>query len=624
VTSIHRHDAAIDSVSRSAAPSHPTVAGGALAPSGRGLPSPAVVRGADRSASAAAVSDRSAGRTAFAALVVGMVAAAVSWAASWVPSFGGGEGASIMSADRTWSSLVSEVSHVDVGNLVYVVLLHGWIVTVGDTPGAIRLASALAVGAAAAGIVVVVRGFAGERLAIVSALVFAVLPRTTDMGGVATSSALATACAVWLCVLFARLAFHAPQAGSARRRDRAEVTPRLTGSRPAARVAGLRGTVHTLPWVGFGLAFALCIVVQSPLALLAVVFGIVLAWAVRHRVVATAHALRHPRLAVAATSARDRAVIGRWFVVSVAGIALAAPVVVLDLVQDANSGGAVSVAGTGVSATPPALGALVSAWFGSDPASAVLVAGMLLALVVAFLVFARHGTLRSAMRVGEPTLVVFAASWLVLPSAVLFAMGVGTFEGATAFTTPALAVLLGVAVELGVRGVVAAGHRSNVRGIATAGAGLGVLAVAACAAPAYAAQRAPFAHGSDWAQVGDVIQQHAKAGDDIVFDEATAPLADPRIALHLYPEQFVNVVDVTLRAPYVDGSGLWDTTYSVPNVASRIDAGDGRVWVVEPRASSTAAADQLIAQLHALGFGSIRSYALHSDTVDLLTRGKTS
>jgi mannosyltransferase len=161
---------------------------------------------------------------------------------------------------------------------------------------------------------------------------------------------------------------------------------------------------------------------------------------------------------------------------------------------------------------------------------------------------------------------------------------------------------------------------------------VGVALVAGVAAPTYVAQRGPYAKngGSDWAEVASVVQQHAHPGDDIVFDETTRPSRRPRLAMHLYPEQFADVVDVTLAIPYENRDSLWDKTYPIPEVAGRIEAGNGRVWLVEYRGpdkedvvSSTGMRERM-SDLRALGFTLAKSYPLHRDVVYLFTRGAAS
>jgi mannosyltransferase len=242
---------------------------------------------------------------------------------------------------------------------------------------------------------------------------------------------------------------------------------------------------------------------------------------------------------------------------------------------------------------------------------------------------------------------VLVVAWLVLPPAALLAVNavVPMSTGhSLSLVTPAVAILLAAAVDAaagwtvgraraprrpGPGAAVWTAPRGWLRPVASL---LGVALVAAIAMPAYLAQRSPFAKdgGSDWAQVAAIVQRHATPGDDIVFDETTRPSRRPRLAMHVYPQQFADVVDVTLDMPYTNVAGLWDTTYGIRRVGSRIDDGDGRVWLVEYLGpdergvvDSTGMHERLAA-LRDLGFTVADSYRLHRDVVYLVKRGTTS
>jgi mannosyltransferase len=88
---------------------------------------------------------------------------------------------------------------------LYYALLHVWIDVVGASPFAVRLPSGLAVGAASAGLYLLVRRWATRETAVIAATVFAVLPRITFLATEARSLALATAAGVWLTLLALRL-----------------------------------------------------------------------------------------------------------------------------------------------------------------------------------------------------------------------------------------------------------------------------------------------------------------------------------------------------------------------------------------------------------------------------------
>lgn len=139
------------------------------------------------------------------AALVGAASASVAVAGSWVPSLWGDEVASIMSARRDPASLWSMLGSVDAVHGLYYLLLGGWIEVADASPFAVRLPSALAVGAACAGLYLLVRRRAARSTALIAAVVFAVMPRVTYVATEARTMALATATAVWLTLLLVRL-----------------------------------------------------------------------------------------------------------------------------------------------------------------------------------------------------------------------------------------------------------------------------------------------------------------------------------------------------------------------------------------------------------------------------------
>lgn len=542
-------------------------------------------------------------RTVLSSVAVGILVFVISWLGSWVPSFWGDEAASIMSAHRPWPSLVSELGRVDAVHGTYYALLHVWIDLFGSSPLSTRLPSSIAVGLAAAGVVVLVARYGGLRLGILSALVFAVLPRTTYMGTEVRSYALGTACAVWLAVLFLRL-----------------VT---------------RRTTRVLPWLGFAVGFGACIYVFLYLALLALPFAAVLLWEARGRMAATAKALVRPSTATTPDVAALRGTIARWIVATLGGVVLAAPLLYFALKEHGQ------IKFLGKHPGVDFFSFTVTQWFDYNWGVAILAWATLVALAAAGITAWRRrraSGVRRMLRTDRARLVLFAVAWLALPPVALLALN--AFVPAytvryMSFTTPAFGILLAIAIDAAARWIVARLRAPGAVprwGMVTAASFAGLALVAAIAAPTYAAQRGPYAKngGSDWADVATVIQQHAKPGDDIVFDETTRPSRRPRLAMHLYPQQFANVVDVTLAIPYENRDSLWDKTYAIPQVAGRIAAGDGRVWLVEYRGpdkegvvTSTGMHERMSA-LRSLGFTLAQSYPLHRDVVYLFTRGAAS
>jgi mannosyltransferase len=172
------------------------------------------------------------------------LAAVISGAWACRPSLWFDEGATISaSASRTLPELWKLLGHIDAVHGLYYLLMHGWFAIFPPTEFWSRAPSALAVGAAAAGVVVFTKQFvAGRGTAVCAGAVFAILPRTTWAGMEARSYAFAAAAAIWLTVLFV----------AAVRRNR----PRW--------------------WLSYGLALTLSILLSLNLILLVVVYAVML------------------------------------------------------------------------------------------------------------------------------------------------------------------------------------------------------------------------------------------------------------------------------------------------------------------------------------------------------------
>jgi mannosyltransferase len=135
-------------------------------------------------------------------LIVGIFAAAVSLAGAGRPSFWYDEAATISASySRSLAQLWQMLGNVDAVHGLYYLLMHGWFQIFPPTEFWSRVPSALAVGGAAAGVVVLGKQFSSRTVAVASGVVCGILPRSTWAGIEARPYALSMMAAVWLTVL---------------------------------------------------------------------------------------------------------------------------------------------------------------------------------------------------------------------------------------------------------------------------------------------------------------------------------------------------------------------------------------------------------------------------------------
>ncbi|HEY5853994.1 MAG TPA: glycosyltransferase family 39 protein [Aldersonia sp.] len=165
-------------------------------------------------------------------------------AASWRPSFWYDEVATVSVAGRPLPALLRLLAVQDAVHGLYYLGMHLWLRAFGNSEFSARLPSALAVGVATAGVVVLAAWLADLRTGFYAGLLFAMLPRSTWAAVEARGFAASTACAVWLTVVLV----------------------------VAMRRKGFRW------WLGYGLAAVVSIAVFLPTALLVVAHGVTLLW----------------------------------------------------------------------------------------------------------------------------------------------------------------------------------------------------------------------------------------------------------------------------------------------------------------------------------------------------------
>lgn len=479
-------------------------------------------------------------RLAVTTALVALAATVVSAAASWVPSFWGDEAASLMSAQRPLPTLFAMLGNVDAVHGAYYLFLHFWIDLFGASPLSVRMPSAIAVGVAAAGVVLLTDRLGRYRAAVYAGAVAIILPRLTLVGTEARSYALSAACAIWLTVILVRLM------------DRHER--------------------RLVAWWGYAALFALSIYLFAFSALIGLAHGIILLLA----------------------SPASRRLMRPWSVAAIAGVAVASPVLFWGYAERSQ------IAYLNERPADDLSSIVVGQWFG-NPLNALLAWAAMLYAVAVVLVSLRSTRARILGDPGRRTVLVSAMVAFV-PVVALLTVNIVTAVYTNrylAMSAPAVAILIGFALSRLPR---------------WGGAAL-LIALTVTALPAYLDQRGQYAkNDSDWAQVAQVVQQHATAGDAVVFDESTRPSRRLRLAMHSYPAAFHGLADPTVHVPYTRNNWWWDSTKKPADVPERFD-GIQRVWLLEYKAAGEAPDRYGMSDLQALGFRMADSYDCHTSVV---------
>lgn len=433
--------------------------------------------------------------------MIAALAVALSAAGAARPSLWFDEAATISAANRPVAGLWDMLGNIDAVHGLYYLLMHGWYAVLPATEFASRLSSSLAVGLAAAGVVVLGRHLSGRAVALTAGVLFAILPRVTWAGTEARSYALTMAAAVWLTVFCVR---------ACRRGGRSRWLA-YTG----LMVAGVLLNVFLVLMVPVHAAF----------------------------VAAYGHAPEVRR---------------RWGAAAAAVLVAAAPLLIFSQTQLFQVRW-ISPLGQ------ETVGQIVldqyfdHAW-PFAVLSAVMIASGLLCL----------GDLRG--RHGRPVAVLLC--WIALPTAALLAYSaLGNpiyYPRYLSFTAPAFALLLGLCVV--------AVARSRIAIVAI----VGVFAVSA--APAYLAQRGPYAkERMDYSQVADVIGSQARPGDCLVLDNSAAWMPGPiRPLTAARPTAYEKLHDYGLARTASQRKMLWDSHGAIWAWADKMP-GCPALWTVTER-----------------------------------------
>lgn len=489
---------------------------------------------------------------------VGVLAALIGFWGAWIPSYWGDEAASVMSAVRPLRSLPAELLHVDAVHGVYYLLLHGWVDLFGTAEASTRAVSAIAVGLAAAGIVLLGARWWNPATGTVAGLLFALLPRTTDLAIEARSYALSIAAAVWLTVWIASII--------------------------------RRGGARRLEWIAYAVATAASGALFLYLLFLPAV----------HLVAALTAARVGSDPAVDATRAARRRVLRSWIRAATGAAVLSLPFVAVSLAQKDQ---VAFIANRGYLTLQ---NILATQWFAAPDTAALLWIPLLLG-IAASLLHLGTGPLGGLGRGLDPLAhdaallgphapravpaLWPALTWLVLPTAALVLLDVlvaPTYNMRyTAYSLPAATLLMGAGI-VALSGWIARGRRTAVPLIVC-----GILAIAVAVAPHFQYQRGEFAKdgGADFRAAAETIAAGAQPGDALLFGESVRPSRNPRLVYRLYPERFAGMLDPQLRVAYDRKAGLWDTLAPVSDVAPALTA--RRVWLIERPAAGHTAADTL-------------------------------
>lgn len=498
------------------------------------------------------------------AAVIGAVGGGIAWLGSWNPSYWGDEAATVLSANRSFGSLVHELQNVDAVHGLYYLLMHVWIRLFGASELSTRAPSAIAVAVLISGTVVLGARLAGVRYGILAGLLIAVLPRTTFLATEARSYAMGTAIAVWITVFFV---------GLLRRRE-----------------------TRLWPWLLVGAFVGLASFLFLYLVLLVAVYG-----------------------AVVLSSTHTREHLGRW-VRSVAVTAVVASPIAL--LAYSERGQIAFLARRGY-ATPGNV--LVSQWFGDlKVGSSVIVSVIGWGLIVLGVVTVLRRTARGhpdavlENRSSDRDVLRLGLAWLILPTtALLLGNQFSPLYNVRylSFSSPAVALLMALGIVAAARLVARRVGRRRPgpglrRRVTTATAAAALIAFAVAALPGFVAQRGDYAKnsGSDWRQVADYIQATASKGDAIVFDTSTKPSQRPELAWRLYPAQFTTVDAPQVTTPYYALGGLWDTVLPVSDVQQELQASP-TVWALELPVGRSTPAD--ISELTDLGYRVVDIHLVH-------------
>jgi len=426
-------------------------------------------------------------------VLVAVCAIAISAAGAARPSFWYDEAATVSAATRSLPELFSLLGHVDAVHSLYYLVMEAWFAVFPATEFWSRAPSALAVGVAAGGVVVLTRQFTGRATAVCAGMAFAILPRTTWAGMEARSYAFQVMLSVWLTVLLV--------------------------------VAIRRSQPRT--WLLYGGIMLFAAVLNVYLVLMVLV---------------------HAAFVLVLTRSRSNMV---WWASTTFGAVLAVtPLILLSASQIAQINWVLPLSAR-------TWRDVFTDQYFDDSIPFAIAAGVVIGLGLLLQTRPSRRWDRQTRR-----LLVMCIVWMLVPTAVLLIVTAFGRHMYTArylyFTTPAMAILLGVCVVTIARGP----WRS---------AGVFVM-LALAALPNYLqVQRGPYREGMDYSQVADLIGSTAHPGDCLILDNTVRWLTLPIRALPAArPAAYQNLVDPGRGESGRQNGQLWDAPRLIYEVQDRV------------------------------------------------------
>lgn len=521
--------------------------------------------GAPDAAEVARPSDRLRTALASPATLVGLAAFLVTALGSWGPSLWYGEAAVLSGARRGFGEMLAMLVQGPPSHALATACTWVWSRIAGESELLLRLPSAVAVGLAAAGVVVLGMKGANARAGVLAGILFAVMPRITGIGMNLEGFAWSIALAVWSTVaLLWAVASTARDPIVGLDMPRRLMPPALRRSRAAAgrRLAG---------------RWAVCLGLAVLAAYAFPTGGLVL--------------LVHPTVLVLA-GARRRA-LREWALAAIPAALLLAPLVVGIALAGGLDFRAEFASGT---AWQQALGVIApGAW------------GWL--FVFPLVVATARGLLRIRSIIDRfgTTMLELSLAWIILPTLALLLLHavarLPLHPDYFAIIAPGVALFAGYGLATGPR----------------ATAVIAIVLACLCTLPSYSLQRIPPGmYGADGRDAAAYVSARALPGEGLLLDGAD-PLTHPRQLLAAYPSAFEGLVDIGIAESAASSASLWDASVSGGVAGMRLDGID-RLWAIRPSTDPLRTGDPELETMRSAGFAVVSTAEFRTQIVYELVR----